>query len=132
MVKNYKVVSVGIPIVLKSSKIGAILLYNAKRQYLHTCKVSRYCLLAFHGRIAHLYLFNIDIFVFHRFFVFFHQNLKARCSSLCLLQHRNYMAYPSKHKTLNLYNICTVLGQRRRRWADAVQMLYKCFVFAEM
>ena len=29
-----------------------------------------------------------------------------------------------------LYNICTILGQRRRRWADAVQMLYKCFVFA--
>ena len=26
----------------------------------------------------------------------------------------------------HLYNICTVLGQRRRRWADVVQMLYKC------
>ena len=33
---------------------------------------------------------------------------------------------PSKH----LYNICTMLDQRRRRWADVVQMLYKCFVFA--
>ena len=29
-----------------------------------------------------------------------------------------------------LYNICIMLDQRRRRWADVVQMLYKCFVFA--
>ena len=27
-------------------------------------------------------------------------------------------------------NICTMLDQRRRRWADVVQMLYKCFEFA--
>ena len=26
--------------------------------------------------------------------------------------------------------MCTMLDQRRRRWADIVQMLYKCFVFA--
>ena len=26
--------------------------------------------------------------------------------------------------------ICTMLDQRRRRWADIVQMLCKCFVFA--
>ena len=32
--------------------------------------------------------------------------------------------------TKHLYNICTTLDQRRRRWADVVQMLYKCFVFA--
>ena len=32
--------------------------------------------------------------------------------------------------TKHLYNICTMLVQRRRRWADVVQMLYKCFVFA--
>ena len=32
--------------------------------------------------------------------------------------------------TKHLYNICTMLDQRRRRWADFVQMLYKCFVFA--
>ena len=25
-----------------------------------------------------------------------------------------------------------MLGQRRRRWADNVQMLYKCFLFAGM
>ena len=34
--------------------------------------------------------------------------------------------------TKHLYNICTMLAQRRRRWADVVQMLYKCFVFAGM
>ena len=32
--------------------------------------------------------------------------------------------------TNHLYNNCTMLDQRRRRWADIVQMLYKCFVFA--
>ena len=32
--------------------------------------------------------------------------------------------------TKHLHNICTMLGQRRIRWADVVQMLYKCFVFA--
>ena len=31
--------------------------------------------------------------------------------------------------TKHLYNICKMLDQRRRRWADVVQMLYKCFVF---
>ena len=32
--------------------------------------------------------------------------------------------------TKHLYNICIMLDQRRRRWADVIQMLYKCFVFA--
>ena len=32
--------------------------------------------------------------------------------------------------TKHLYNICTMVDQRRRCWADVVQMLYKCFVFA--
>ena len=33
--------------------------------------------------------------------------------------------------TTHLYNIYTMLDQRRKRWADAVQMLYKCvFLFA--
>ena len=27
----------------------------------------------------------------------------------------------------HLYNICTMLDQRRRRWTDVVQMLYKRF-----
>ena len=39
-----------------------------------------------------------------------------------------YWSIPVNPK--HLYNICTMLDQRRRRWADVVQMLYKCFVFA--
>ena len=31
--------------------------------------------------------------------------------------------------TKHLYNICAMLDQRRRRWANIVQMLYTCFVF---
>ena len=31
--------------------------------------------------------------------------------------------------TKHLYNICATSAQRQRRWADVVQMLYKCFVF---
>ena len=31
--------------------------------------------------------------------------------------------------TKHLYHICTMLDQRRRRRADVVQMLYKCFMF---
>ena len=34
--------------------------------------------------------------------------------------------------TKKLYNICRMLDQRRRRWTDVAQMLYKCFVFAGM
>ena len=34
--------------------------------------------------------------------------------------------------TNHLYNICTMLSQRQRRWADVVQMLYKFFVFVGM
>ena len=34
--------------------------------------------------------------------------------------------------TKHLYNICTMLDQRRRRWTDVVEMLCKCFfVFLE-
>ena len=34
--------------------------------------------------------------------------------------------------TKHLYNICTMLDQRRRRWADVAQMSCKCFVFTGM
>ena len=37
-------------------------------------------------------------------------------------------AHPANTK--HLYNICTMLDQRRRRWDDVVQMLFKSFVFA--
>ena len=39
-------------------------------------------------------------------------------------------AWDTTANTKHLYNICTMLDQRRRRWDDIVQMLYKCFVFA--
>ena len=38
------------------------------------------------------------------------------------------LGHPSEQKTF--VNICTMLVQRRRRWTNIVQMLYKCFVFA--
>ena len=37
---------------------------------------------------------------------------------------------PNPANTQHLYNICTMLHQRRRRWSNIVQMLYKCLVFA--
>ena len=51
-----------------------------------------------------------------------------------------YQIRPSLHKVANslcanpvntkyLYNICTILDQRLRRWSNIVQMLYKYFVF---
>ena len=43
---------------------------------------------------------------------------------LCFIQ---LMFFPVNTK--KLYNICTMLDQRLRRWANVVQMLYKCFVF---
>ena len=38
----------------------------------------------------------------------------------------NFIPANTKH----LYDICTKLDQRRRRWADVVQMSWKCFMFA--
>ena len=37
------------------------------------------------------------------------------------------MRHPSNTK--HLHNICTMLNQLRRRWADVVQVLYRCFLF---
>ena len=42
--------------------------------------------------------------------------------------HRRFQPSPANIK--HLYNICTMLDQRRRRWADIIQILYKCIVFA--
>ena len=36
---------------------------------------------------------------------------------------------PFSANTKHLYNICTTLAQRLRRWSNIVKMLYKCFVF---
>ena len=35
-------------------------------------------------------------------------------------------------QTKHLYNICTMLDQRLRRWTNIVQLVYTCFVFAGM
>ena len=43
---------------------------------------------------------------------------------------KKYKIKSSPVNAKHLYSICTMLDQRRRRWAGVVQMLYKCFVFA--
>ena len=52
-----------------------------------------------------------------------------------LLSHRAASSYaPLDHRSQKtkkyLYNMCTMLDQRRRRRANVVHMLYKYFVFA--
>ena len=37
--------------------------------------------------------------------------------------------FHNENPTKHLYSICAMLDQRRRRWADVIQMLCKCFVF---
>ena len=49
-------------------------------------------------------------------------------SGHCLVSYLSYSTLPAN--TTHLYNICTMWDQRRRCWADVVQMLYKCFVFS--
>ena len=61
------------------------------------------------------------------------KGLKLCVLSLVLLSDLHSMSVEratSKHKTFlqHLYNICTMLDQRRRRWADDIQMLYVCWV----
>ena len=48
-------------------------------------------------------------------------------NSKYLLTKYKMSSYPAN--TNHLYNICTMLDQRRRRWPDVVQMLYTCFMF---
>ena len=47
---------------------------------------------------------------------------------LCIWKRLLTLCCPANTK--HLYDICAMLVQRRRRWADVVQMLFKCFVFA--
>ena len=58
--------------------------------------------------------------------------LEAKVSHLSLkkLADKYILSYNHPADTKHLCSICTMLDQRRRRWADVVQMLYKCFVFA--
>ena len=44
------------------------------------------------------------------------------------LVQRSYGSFLANTK----HTICTMLVQRGRRWADIVQLFYKCFVFAGM
>ena len=45
-----------------------------------------------------------------------------------LIKEKDFTVIPANRK--HLYNIYTMLEQRRRRWAGVVKMLYTCFVFA--
>ena len=49
----------------------------------------------------------------------------VRCRFIVCNQVRTPIPVSTKH----LYNICTTSDQRRRLWADVVQMFCKCFVF---
>ena len=49
---------------------------------------------------------------------------------ICRLQAATESHIPAN--TTHLYDICTMLDKRRRRWSNIIQMLYKCFVFAGM
>ena len=51
--------------------------------------------------------------------------LKVNCSFRACF---SYISVNTKH----LYDICTTLDQRQRRWTAVVQMLYKCFVFTRI
>ena len=53
-------------------------------------------------------------------------NISGNEQTMCRID----VTVASPANTKHLYNICTMLDQRRRRWADLVQMLYKWFVFA--
>ena len=62
-----------------------------------------------------------------------HHPQEVLLAQFSLYVHKGGLKPDSFHipaNTKHLYNICTMFGQRRRRWADVVQMLYKCFVFA--
>ena len=58
-----------------------------------------------------------------------HNYTPSCCSSSSNNQLRALLHNNNPVNTKHLYNICTMLDQRRRRWADVVQMLYKYFVF---
>ena len=64
---------------------------------------------------------NCECFTFHSSYLY-------SSYSCYLLFVTCYIFYPAKTKFL--HNICTILGQRWRRWTDVVLMLYKYFLFA--
>ena len=66
--------------------------------------------------------------------LFTHQSLMLCSHDLFSVAiHGHYLLIIMTCKPANteqLWNICTMLDQRRRRWAAIVQMFYKCFLFA--
>ena len=52
------------------------------------------------------------------------------CQLIIIIWQRLIVFLRKLADTKHLYNICTMLDQRRRRWANIVQMLYNFFVFA--
>ena len=69
---------------------------------------------------------EIHVFEWHNITCISDIEFTTLCNRNCLrLRH---IPVNTKH----LYNICTMLGQRRRRWAGVVQMLFKAFVSAGM
>ena len=85
--------------------VWAVLLCKAKRQYLLTCKVSRYCLLPLHGSVAPLQWWP-----------------------LCAPDHLPCSAIAAPRGPIPLNkthspSIGTMLGQRQRRWPSIVPML---------
>ena len=63
---------------------------------------------------------------YHIFFLW--KCVIAQCTDGQITTQTHTIRNPANTK--HLYNICTMLEQRRRRWSDVAQMLYKCFVFA--
>ena len=86
------------------------LLCKAKRQYLLTCKVSRYCPLAFHGRCTS------SNKVFHVVLMY-----------LYIINQRRHRA-----STWRRLNACLMLGQRRRRWPSIKPALSDAFLAGKM
>ena len=84
-----------------------------QRQYLLTLQVSRYCILHLQSSID----LNIDHLI------------EVSVESAHILCHIHSASSNHPVNTKHLYDICTKLVQCRRRCADVVQMLYKCFVF---
>ena len=93
-------------------------LCKAKRQYLRTLQLNRYCLLALQSSAVLPCV----------------KNYKNKFISVCMggskqCQYHWSFVRESPVKTKKMYNICTISTQRLRRWFNIVQMLYKCVVF---
>ena len=68
--------------------------------------------------------------------IFYRYIYNADIKNEIVILTRNYSAWSyvlsrrneNPANTKHLYNICTTLVQRLRRWSNIVHMLYKCFV----